>query len=164
MRLAFAVASLLLVAAAAGAQTAAPVHIDELVEMPLASLQRWFPQLKSEGCYQLAAGQFLQISIDRKDQKPWRVTLSAEAPCRKPETATALEVRARSGVRLGDSTRDIVQRLGRPDTSMAPDAKQKKLGATEYFYICRVSDGCARHTSVFVTDGVVTAISEWYSE
>lgn len=164
MRLAIAVASLLLVAAAADAQTAEPVYIDQLMETPLASLQRSFPQLKSEGCYQLAAGQFLLISIDRKDQKPWRVTLSSEAPCRRPQTAAPFDVRVRSGIRLGDTTRDVVQRLGRPDTSMAPDAKQKKLGQTEYFYICRVSEGCARHTSVFVTEGIVTAISEWYSE
>jgi hypothetical protein len=40
----------------------------------------------------------------------------------------------------------------------------RKLGETEYFYICRVSEGCARHTSVLIRDGVVTAISEWYSE
>jgi hypothetical protein len=163
MRLASAVTSLLL-AAAVNAQTAEPLYLDELVETPLATLQQTFPQLKTEGCYHLASGTYLQISIDKKDRKPWRAIISSAEPCRRPESGPALDVRTRSGISLGDTTGDIVQRLGRPDTSMEPDGPQRRLGATEYFYVCRVSEGCARHTSVFVTDGVVTAISEWYSE
>lgn len=164
MRLAIAVTSLLLAAGTIHGQAANPVYLDELAETPLASLQQTFPQLKNEGCYQLGAGRFLHITIDRKDKKPWRVTLAAEAPCRRPEAGPALDIRAKSGIRLGDNTADLVERLGRPDTSMEPDSQQRRLGSTEYFYICRVSEGCARHTSIFMTDGVVTAISEWYSE
>ena len=40
----------------------------------------------------------------------------------------------------------------------------KKLGDLEYFYVCRVSDQCARHNSVFIKNGVVTALAEWYSD
>jgi hypothetical protein len=54
--------------------------------------------------------------------------------------------------------------MGRPDASAPPEVQLKKLGDTEYFFICRVSAGCARHTSVFLRDGLVTAIAEWYSE
>lgn len=163
MRLAVAVASLLLVAVHVHA--AEPVFIDQLIETPLANLQQQFPSLKKEGCYQLGGGRFLQISIDKKDQKPWRVTLTSEAPCRRPESAPeGLDVRARSGLVLGDNSLDIVERLGRPDASAAPESAHRRLGDTEYFYICRISEGCARHTSVYVKSGVVSAISEWYSE
>lgn len=163
MRLAIAVTSLLL-AAAAGAQTASPVYLDELVETPLATLQRQFPALKSEGCYTLADGRFLHVTIHKKEQKPWRVTLTSETPCRRPEPGPAMDLRSRSGILLGDTIVRIVERLGRPDASAPPNPDQKRLGETEYFYICRVSDGCARHTSIFVKDGAVTAISEWYSD
>lgn len=162
MRLGFAVASLLLVASSAGA--ADPVYLDELIEMPLATLQQQYPNLKSEGCYQLAEQQFLHISIHRRERKPWRVTFATDLPCRKADTGPVIELRSRSGLRLGDNTLAIMERLGRPDASAPPNNDQKRLGEVEYFYICRVSEGCARHTSVFVRNGLVTAISEWYSE
>ena len=162
MRLAIAVASMLLLARTAGA--ADPVYLDELVENPLATLQQRFPGLKNEGCYAIGSQQYLHITIDKKDRKPWRVTLSSDAPCRKPEDGPSMELLSRSGVMLGDTTIGIVERLGRPDASAPPNTDQKRLGDIEYFYICRVSEGCARHTSVFVRQGVVTAISEWYSE
>jgi hypothetical protein len=162
MKLAVAVTSLLLVAE--GARGADPVYLDQLVETPLAALQQQFPNLKSEGCYALEEHRFLQISIDKKDQKPWRVTLTADAPCRKPDVGPAMDVRVRSGILLGDSTISVVSRLGRPDASAPPSGDQRRLGEIEYFYICRVSEGCARHTSVFVKQGVVSAVSEWYSE
>lgn len=162
MRLATAVVSLLLVAISSHA--ADPVYVDELVETPLATLQKHFRTLKTEGCYELEPGRFLHIALDRKDQKPWRVTLASQPPCRRPDPAQPLDVRVRSGVLLGDSTLAVVERLGRPDASASPDGDQRRLGETEYFYICRVSEGCARHTSIFVKNGVVTAISEWYSE
>ena len=163
MRLASAVASLLLAAAASG-QPAAPVYLDELVEMPLATLQQRFPTLKSEGCYALADAHFLHITIHKKEQKPWRVTLAADTPCKRPEQGPVVDIRSRSGILLGDTVVRIVERLGRPDASAAPNPDQRRLGDIEYFYICRVSDGCARHTSIFVKDGAVTAISEWYSD
>jgi hypothetical protein len=151
----------LLVAATASAQQ--PVYLDELIETPLATLQTLFPGLRKEGCYKLANGQYLLITMDKKDGKPWRVSL-ATSPTRKAQDGPAVEVRHRKGVTLGDSTVDVVEKMGRPDASAAPEAALKKLGDTEYFYICRISEGCARHTSVFIRDGVVTAVSEWYSE
>jgi hypothetical protein len=162
MRLAL--ASALLCLAAANAHAADPVYLDELVETPLATLQQRFTTLKKEGCYAIASNRFLAISIDKKDAKPWRVTLAAEPPCRRPENGPAVDVRARSGVELGETTGEVVRRLGRPDAAAPPEATQKRLGETEYFFICRISEGCARHTSVFVRQGVVSAISEWYSE
>lgn len=155
-------ASLLFVAIPADA--ADPVYLDQLVETPWATLQQQFPSLKNEGCYQLGEGRYLHITQDKKDKKPWRVTLASEAPCRRPETIADMDVRARSGITLGDTSVGIVEHLGRPDASAAPEPAQKRLGDLEYFYICRVSEGCARHTSVFVKAGVVSAISEWYSE
>ncbi len=149
---------------AVNAQAADPLYLDELAETPLATLQQQFPALEKEGCYMLSAGRYLAISIDKKDQKPWRVTLAADPPCRRPQAGPAVDVRARSGVELGHSAGAVVQRLGRPDAAAAPEATQKRLGDTEYFFICRVSEGCARHTSVYVKHGVVSAISEWYSE
>ena len=159
-----ALASALLFFAAANAYAADPLYLDELAETPLVTLQQLFTTLKSEGCYALANERYLAISIDKKDQKPWRVTLASRPPCRRPETGPDVDVHARSGVELGDTAGEVVQRLGRPDASAAPEGTQKRLGETEYFFICRVSEGCARHTSVFVTRGVVSAISEWYSE
>ena len=148
----------------AGAHAADPVFLDELAETPLASLQVQFPSLKTEGCYALAGGRYLAISIDRKDEKPWRVTLAAEPPCGRPQSGPPIDVRVRSGVELGDDKPAVINRLGRPDASAPPEADQKRLGDTEHFFICRVSEGCARHTSVFVKNGLVSAISEWYSE
>lgn len=162
MRLRFAFASLLL--AAANLHAADPIYLDQLMETPLARLQQTWPNLKSEGCYQLVNGQYLHVAIDKKDQKPWRVTLAADSPCRRAEQTGDFDVRSRSGIILGDSTVAIVERLGRPDASAAPEAAQKRLGDTEYFYICKLTEGCARHTSVFVREGRVTAIAEWYSE
>ena len=162
MRLGLAVASLLVVAVQTRA--AEPVYLDQLVEMPLATLQQQFPTLKSEGCYQLAERRYLQIVIEKKDRKPWRVTLTAEAPCRRPEAMADMDVRHRSGIALGDGGLAIVERLGRPDAATAPETSQRRLGDLEYFYMCRVSEGCARHTSVFMKAGAVSAISEWYSD
>lgn len=163
MRLAAAATALFLFLAA-DLRAADPVYLDQLIELPLATLRQSFPTLKAEGCYQLPGARYLHITIDRKDQKPWRVTLSSDAPCKRPEPVGEFDVRARSGITLGDSTVAILEHLGRPDASAPPQSAQKRLGDTEYFYICRQSEGCARHTSVFVREGKVTAISEWYSE
>ena len=162
MRLAIASALLFLVTA--NAHAADPLFLDQLAETSLATLHQQFPNLKTEGCYALANDRYLAISIHKKDQKPWRVTLAAEPPCRRPEAGPDVDVRARSGVDLGDTSAAIIKLLGRPDAASEPEADQKRLGDLEYFFICRVTEGCARHTSVFVKSGVVTAISEWYSE
>lgn len=156
--------TVLLLFAAAGSHAADVTYLDQLIETPLATLQASFPGLRREGCYRLADGRFLQITMDRKDGKPWRVTLAATAPCRRADDGPAADIQHRSGVLLGDSTASVLQKLGRPDASAAPEPAQRRLGETEYFYICRVSEGCARHTSVFIKEGVVTAVSEWYSE
>jgi hypothetical protein len=161
MRLSFAVLALVFAAGAA----ADPVYLDQLMETPLATLQQQFPGLKKEGCYRVAAERYLLIDIDRKDGKPWRVALTSAPPCRRPEDlAEALDVRHRKGVELGQRTIEVLQLMGRPDASAPPEPSLKRLGDTEYFYICQVSEGCARHTSVFVREGLVSAIAEWYSE
>lgn len=141
-----------------------PIYLDQLMEMPLSTLQQQFPRLRNEGCYQIGPERFLMIDINRKDRKPSRVVIASAAPCRRPEEGPVLDVRERTGVNLGDTTRDILDKLGRPDASAPPDAALKRLGETEYFYLCRVSDGCARHTSVFMRAGIVSAIAAWYSE
>ena len=161
MRSTIALASLLLALTASAAD---PLYLDQLIEMPLPALQQQFPSLRSEGCYTLDSGQYLEIIVHRKERKPWRVTLSGEQPCRRAEQAPGIDVRSRNGVGIGDTTASFVQRMGRPDASAPPNQDQKRLGDIEYFYICRVSEGCARHSSVFVKAGVVSAISEWYSE
>jgi hypothetical protein len=102
--------------------------------------------------------------MDKKDGKPWRVALSAEMPCKKAEEGPLLDIRQRKGVELGDSTVAIVEKMGRPDASAAPETELRRLGETEYFYVCRVSEGCARHTSVFIRGGLVSAMAEWYSK
>ena len=162
MRLVIAFVSLLLVAVSSRA--ADPLYLDEIIEMPLATLQTQFPGLKKEGCYRIATGRYLLITMDKKDGKPWRVALSADVPCRKPEDGPLLDVQHRKGVNLGDSTVAIVEKMGRPDASAVPETALKKLGDTEYFYVCRVSEGCARHTSVFIRAGLVSAVAEWYSQ
>ena len=161
MKLAYAILALLFGIGAA----ADPVYLDELMEMPLAALQQQFPGLKRDGCYRVAADRYVLIDIDRKEGKPWRVALTNAVPCRRPEDlAAALDVRHRKGVELGHRTVEVLEIMGRPDASAAPEPSLKRLGDTEYFYICRASEGCARHTSVFVHDGLVSAIAEWYSE
>jgi len=161
MRHAFAVLALLIAAGAA----AEPVYIDQLMETKLATLQETFPGLKKEGCYRVAAERYVLIDIEKKDGRPRRIVLTTEPLCKRAEDlAAALDVRHRQGVELGMRTVDVLRIMGRPDASAAPEPAFKKLGDSEYFYICRVSEGCARHTSVFVRDGVVSAISEWYSQ
>jgi hypothetical protein len=144
--------------------TAEPVFIDQLMEMSLSALQQQFPKLRNEGCYRIAPERYLWIDMEKKDKKPWRVALTSTPPCRRPEEGPVVDVRDRSGLDLGTRTREVLEKLGRPDASAAPENAFKQLGETEYFYICRVSEGCARHTSVFMRDGVVTAIASWYSE
>jgi hypothetical protein len=162
MKVVLAFVSLLLVAASSRA--ADPVYLDQLIETPLSTLQAQFPGLRKEGCYRVADGRFLLITLDKKDGRPWRVALSAEVPCRKAEDGPLLDIRQRKDVQLGDSTIQIVEKMGRPDASAAPETALRKLGDIEYFYVCRVSEGCARHTSVFIRGGLVTAIAEWYSD
>jgi hypothetical protein len=162
MRLALTFVTLLLVAVSSRA--ADTVYLDELIESPLSALQARFPELRKEGCYRVGENRYLLITMDKKSDKPWRVTLASAAPCRKPIDSVELEVRHRGGVELGHSTLEVVTNLGRPDASADPDKALQRLGEIEYFYICRVSEGCARHSSVFIRDGVVSAISEWYSE
>ncbi|HYI09320.1 MAG TPA: hypothetical protein VEK57_09625 [Thermoanaerobaculia bacterium] len=148
---------------AAGSVAAQPVYIDQLMEMPQDQLLQTFPGLKREGCYRIAENRFVLIAMDKKDRKPWRVAIAAGDVCRRSEDAV-IDVRHRKGIDLGDTTIAIMEKMGRPDASAAPEDKQKKLGEIEYFYICRLEESCARHTSVFIRDGIVTAISEWYSE
>lgn len=162
MRLPIAAVALLFVAGGAAAD---PVYLDQLMETQVASLREQFPGLKKEGCYRIAAERYLLIAVDRKDGKPWRVALTNTPPCRRPEDLpVALDVRHRKGVELGQRTVEVLELMGRPDASAEPEPSLKRLGETEYFYICRLSEGCARHTSVFVREGIVSAISEWYSE
>jgi hypothetical protein len=157
------VVSLLFVSVSSGA--AEPVYLDQLMETPLATLQAQFPNLKREGCYRVADGRYLLISIDRKDGKPSRIAYTSEVPCKRPiDTAEAIDVRMRKGVELGDSPVAVREKLGQPDASTAPDPTLKRLGDIEYFFVCRVSELCARHTSVFLKNGTVTAVAEWYSE
>src|SRR5688500_7675884 len=122
MRVALAFVMLLL---AAGV-VAEPVYIDQLMETPLQTLQKSVPGLKREGCYQLAPDRYVMISIDKKDGKPWRVALAAADACRRAEDA-AVDVRHRNGVDLGDTTISVIEKLGRPDASAAPETKLKQL-------------------------------------
>lgn len=149
---------------ATSAFAADPVYLDELIEMPLATLQRSFPDLRKEGCYQIGPDRYLLLSIDKKDQKPWRVVLAAQPPCRRAEQGPQFDVRVRNGVELGAGLADVVAKTGRPETAAHPDEAGRRFGEMEYFFICRVSEGCARHTSVYFRDGTVSAVSEWYSE
>jgi len=161
MRIAFIVVAVLI----AGSLAAEPIYLDALMEMQLAQLQQHFPSLKKEGCYRIGADRFLLIEIEKKDQKPGRVLLSSVAPCRRPEdTPVAVDIRHRKEIDLGSRSLEVLEKMKRPDASAPPDGALRKFGDTEYFYICRVSEGCARHTSVFMREGVVSAISEWYSE
>jgi hypothetical protein len=160
----FAVSLLAVLLVATGARAADPVYLDQLIESPVATLEAQFGQMKREGCFQIAPDRFLLLTMDKKNQKPWRVVLSSVEPCKRSVAVSDIDVRERNGVALGDSTLNVVERLGRPDAAAAPDQSLKKLGETEYFYICRVEEGCSRHTSVLMRGGVVTAISEWYSE
>ena len=162
MRKTAAVLAYLLAASAAAA--AEPTYIDQLMEAPVTTLQSTFAGLKKEGCYRIGEDRYVMVTIDAKDQKPWRIFVTSMPPCRRPETGPAIDLRLRSGVELGQSQLEIVERLGRPDTADPPEHSQRRLGDIEYFYLCRVSDMCARHTSIFVRDGVVTAFGEWYSE
>ena len=156
--------AVLTLAVAFASHAAEPVYLDQLMETPLATLQAQFPGLKKEGCYGISGGRYLLITMDKKDGKPWRVTVTSEQPCRRPEDAGVMEVRQRHGVQLGDTTVMVLEKMGRPDASAPPETALKKLGDLEYFYVCRVSDQCARHNSVFIKGGVVTALAEWYSE
>jgi hypothetical protein len=162
MRTVLAFVSLLLVAVSSHA--ADPLYLDQLIETPLSTLQTQFEGLRKEGCYRVAPDRYLLLTLDKKDGKPWRVALSTAEPCRKPVDGPLLDVRHRKGVELGDSTLAVVEKMGRPDAAAAPETALKRLGDMEYFYVCRVSDSCARHTSVFIKDGLVTAVAEWYSQ
>lgn len=162
MRTVLAFVSLLLVAVSSRA--ADPLYLDQLIETPLSTLQTQFEGLRKEGCYRIAPDRYLLLTLDKKDGKPWRVALSTAEPCRKPGDGPLLDVRHRKGVELGDSTVAVVEKMGRPDAAAAPETALKRLGDMEYFYVCRLSDNCARHTSVFIKDGLVTAVAEWYSQ
>ncbi|MEA2491286.1 MAG: hypothetical protein QOH21_3078 [Acidobacteriota bacterium] len=147
-----------------GAFAADPVYLDEVAEMPLTKLQQMFPDLRKEGCYQVGPERFVLVTIDKKDQKPWRVILASTPPCRHATPVAPLDLRARNGVELGTGPAELVGHAGKPDTAARPDESLRRFGDMEYFYICRISEGCARHTSVFLRDGTVSAIAEWYSE
>lgn len=149
---------------AGSAMAADVVYLDQLVETPVAQLQTRFDGLKKEECYRIGENRWVMISIDKKDQKPWRIVLASVEPCKRPHDGPDLDIRERRGVQIGDAVGIVVQKMGAPDTASHADASMRKFGDMEYFYICRVEEGCARHTSVFLTGGVVTAIAEWYSE
>ncbi|HEX7708443.1 MAG TPA: hypothetical protein VF701_18420 [Thermoanaerobaculia bacterium] len=139
-----------------------PIYLDQLMETPVAELRRQFPGLRNEGCYRLSESRYLLITID-KDQKPWRIALSVTEPCRRPVAGLDLDIRERTGVEIGDTSIDVMAKRGRPDASAAPEPEHRRLGDTEYLYICRVEESCARHTSIFMRGGAVTAVMEWYS-
>jgi len=162
MRVALSVLSLLFVAVSSRA--ADPVYLDELMETPVAKLQTIFADLRKDGCYRIAPDRYIRVTIDKKDQKPWRVVLASAPPCRRAETGPAIDIRSRAGVELGQSQMAVIERIGRPETAAPAESDMRRFGDMEFFYVCRVSEGCARHTSVYFKDGVVSAISEWYSE
>jgi hypothetical protein len=162
MRVALSVLSLLFVAVSSRA--ADPVYLDELMETPVAKLQTIFTDLRKDGCYRIAPDRYIRVTIDKKDQKPWRVVLASAPPCRRAETGPAIDIRSRAGVELGQSQMAVIERIGRPETAAPAESDMRRFGDMEFFYVCRVSEGCARHTSIYFKDGVVSAISEWYSE
>jgi hypothetical protein len=151
---------------AAGARVHADaVFIDELMQTPLEVLQTHFEGLKKDGCYRLPDGRYVVLNVDRKTKKPQRVVISASEPCKRPADArTPIDLRHRSGVEIGDTTLVVLEKMGRPDASAAPETAFKELGELEYFYVCRAEAECVKHTSVFVREGAVSAISEWYSK
>mgnify|MGYP006200210901 CR=1 FL=1 len=75
------------------------------------------------------------------------------------DVRTPMDLQHRKGIALGDGTAAVLEKIGRPDAMTEAEPKLRNLGDTEYFYICRVEQDCARHTSVFTRDGVVTAIA-----
>lgn len=163
MRLAPAVLALTL--AVSGSIAADPIYIDQLMETPLDALQTHFAGLKRDGCYTLPDGRFVLVNVNRGEQKAWRIAITADAPCRRPAAVrTPMDLQQRKGVAIGDSAADVVAKLGRPDAATDTDSKLRKFGDSEYFYVCRVDQECARHTSIFMRDGLVSAIAEWYSE
>lgn len=163
MKRAAAVLALMMVVS--GGIAADPVFIDQLMETPLDALQTHFADLKKDGCYRLADGRFVLINMDRKAGKPWRVALAVAEPCRRPDDVrTPMDLQHRKGIALGDGTAAVLEKIGRPDAMTEAEPKLRNLGDTEYFYICRVEQDCARHTSIFTRDGVVTGIAEWYSD
>lgn len=160
-----AAAVLALTFAISGSIAADPVYIDQLMETPVEALQTHFAGLRKDGCYKLPDGYFVLVNIDRKAGKPSRVALAATEPCRRPQDVrTPMDLRHRKGVAIGDGTGAILEKMGPPDAMSDAEPKLRQLGETEYFYICRVDQDCARHTSIFTRDGLVTAIAEWYSD
>ena len=163
MRHAAAVLALMMIVS--GSIAADPVYIDQLMETPVETLQTHFAGLKRNGCYKLQDGRFVLVNVDRKTGKPWRIALSAGEPCRSAdEVRTPMDLQHRKGLLLGEGTAAILEKLGRPDAMTETEPKLEMLGEMEYFFICRVDQDCARHTSVFTRDGMVTAIAEWYSD
>ena len=155
-------ALLMLVSARAYADA---VYIDELMQTPLDVLQTHFEGLKKDGCYRLADGRYVLLNVDRRSKKPQRVVISASEPCKRPAAArTPMDLRHRGGIEIGDSTLVVLEKMGRPDASAAPEAAFRGLGDLEYFYVCRAEAECVKNTSVFVRQGSVSAISEWYSD
>ena len=159
-------ATVLALSIAVGGSTAAdPIYIDQLMDTPLAALQTHFSGLRRDGCYTLADGSFVLVNIDRKEGKPWRVALTADPPCRRPTPVrTPMDLQQRKGVAIGDRLTDVVAKLGGPDAITDTDSKLRQFGDSEYLYICRSDQACVRHTSIFMRDGLVSAIAEWYSE
>lgn len=154
----------LLMVASARAQADA-VYIDELMQTPLEVLQTHFEGLKRDGCYRLPDGRYVLLNVNRRSKKPQRVVISASEPCKRPaEARTPIDLRHRGGVEIGDTTLVVLEKMGRPDASAAPGSDFRQLGDLEYFYVCRGEADCVKHTSVFVREGNVSAISEWYSE
>lgn len=162
MRIAPAVLALTI--AVGGSTAADPIYIDQLMDTPLSALQTHFPGLKRDGCYSLADGRFVLVNVHRREEKPWRVAITAEAPCRRPAAVrTPMDLQQREGVAIGDTTAEVIGRLGSPEAATQTDSNLRNLGDSEYLYICRTSQ-CVRHTSIFMRDGAVSAIAEWYSE
>jgi hypothetical protein len=158
-------AVLALIVSVGGSLAADPVYIDQLMETPAATLQTHFAGLKKEGCYRLPDGRYVLLNIDRKSSKPSRVAISAAEPCRRAaDVRTPMDLRHRTGVEIGDATPAVIEKMGRPDATTDAEAKSRDLGDFEYFYLCRIDEGCARHTSVFLRNGLVSAIAEWYSD
>ena len=160
----YAITFLAVLLTAAGARAADPVYLDELIETPMPALESQFGAMKREGCFQIAPDRFLLLEFDKKVHKPWRVVVSSIDPCKRVAAGPQIEVRERNGVQLGEATVNVIGHLGRPDASAPPDSILKKIGETEYLYICRAEQGCSRHTSVLIRDGVVTGIAVWYSD
>ena len=159
----------------AACASAPPRAMDDLLDTPVASVERRFGPGSYARCYQISDGRFVNLGVDDEDPtRFWSVELADVSDCTTTmPPLIEMPSKFNIGVDLGDPIEKALSVLGQPDSVLKqpPEGSSDEIvlrfqrrGGIEYMYRCKAPPDCGSVTSIFARNGKVSAISISYSD